>query len=309
VNGVKAGLQATLTRLGRILRRVPILSTIPDPAFPIFQKFDDLERYREHLAASDGHCRNVEGSLTPDASFFAISGICNVCWGMASTFYVDRDGENIPMWRETLTCRRCRLSNRKRAIVEYMATLPMGSDAEVFVAESAARFVGAFRKRFRNVTVGEYVSSDTARGLVSSRGVRHEDLTSLSFSDNSLDAICASEVLEHIFNYRDALSEAFRALRPDGVLVLTVPFLRGQFATSVRAIAIPGAPIVHLEPPEYHEDPSSDNGILCFYHFGWDLLAALREHGFTGVGVVECWAPHEGHLGDCLLITGSKPAI
>ena len=49
------------------------------------------------------------------------------------------------------------------------------------------------------------------------------DATRLPFQDETFDRIIASEVLEHIHNDEDALSELFRVLKPQGILAITVP--------------------------------------------------------------------------------------
>ena len=51
--------------------------------------------------------------------------------------------------------------------------------------------------------------------------------------------------------------------------------------------------IEHLQPPEYHGDPLG-GGVLCFHHFGWDLLEALREAGFTDAEALRVHDPAEG---------------
>ena len=49
------------------------------------------------------------------------------------------------------------------------------------------------------------------------------DATRLPFQNETFDRIIASEVLEHIYNDEDALSELFRVLKPQGILAITVP--------------------------------------------------------------------------------------
>ena len=49
------------------------------------------------------------------------------------------------------------------------------------------------------------------------------DATRLPFQNDTFDRIIASEVLEHIHNDEDALSELFRVLKPQGILAITVP--------------------------------------------------------------------------------------
>jgi len=51
------------------------------------------------------------------------------------------------------------------------------------------------------------------------------DIQSLPFSDSSFDAIVADQVLEHVRNPFDAISESIRVLRPGGILIHTTCFL------------------------------------------------------------------------------------
>ena len=67
-------------------------------------------------------------------------------------------------------------------------------------------------------------------------------------------------------------------LRADGVLVATFPFT-DEPTTLVRARLQDGA-VQHLCEPEFHGDPLG-GGVLCWYHFGWDILQVAREAGFA----------------------------
>jgi SAM-dependent methyltransferase len=92
------------------------------------------------------------------------------------------------------------------------------------------------------------------------------------------------------------LREFARVLAPGGRLVLTVPFLETVQQTLVRARLREDGSIEHLEPEEIHGDPVS-GGVLCFYHFGWDLLDALREAGFRRAEWIRSFAPEYGLFG------------
>jgi SAM-dependent methyltransferase len=54
---------------------------------------------------------------------------------------------------------------------------------------------------------------------------RFYDGKTFPFSDGEFDAVLTSEVLEHVFNPDEFLSEINRVLRNGGVLLLTVPFV------------------------------------------------------------------------------------
>ncbi len=65
----------------------------------------------------------------------------------------------------------------------------------------------------------DYISAD----LYAPEAHIKEDLTNLSFADNSVDLLICHHVLEHVDNVPKALSEIRRVLRPDGIAVLSVP--------------------------------------------------------------------------------------
>ncbi|MCK7580332.1 MAG: class I SAM-dependent methyltransferase [Chromatiales bacterium] len=92
-----------------------------------------------------------------------------------------------------------------------------------------------------------------------------EDFTRLSFADASLSAILSFDVLEHVPDYPAAARERLRCLKPGGVFVFSVPFIVEAQSTR-RARGLIDGRIEHLHPPEYHGDPVSDSGCLCYYH-------------------------------------------
>jgi ubiquinone/menaquinone biosynthesis C-methylase UbiE len=47
----------------------------------------------------------------------------------------------------------------------------------------------------------------------------------LPFPDNYFDAVIMEEVIEHLVNPDNALEEAYRILKPDGIFILTTPNL------------------------------------------------------------------------------------
>jgi len=45
------------------------------------------------------------------------------------------------------------------------------------------------------------------------------------FQNNEFDSVIVNEVLEHVFSPSDFLSEIYRVLKPNGILLMTVPFV------------------------------------------------------------------------------------
>ena len=112
----------------------------------------------------------------------------------------------------------------------------------------------------------------------------------MSFETESQHLVLSFEVLEHIPNYQLAVKEAHRILRNGGALILTAPFVEANVKNIQRAIVTDKGNIVQFEEPEYHGDPVSSDGILCFYHFGWELLDDFRAAGFADVRLLTMYS-------------------
>ncbi|HPW61514.1 MAG TPA: class I SAM-dependent methyltransferase [Cyclobacteriaceae bacterium] len=83
-----------------------------------------------------------------------------------------------------------------------------------------------YKRMFRNVT--EYIGMD-----IENPGHDHseEDIDVFydgkifPFPDHHFDSVLTNQVLEHVFNPTEFLSEINRVLKPNGYLLLTVPFI------------------------------------------------------------------------------------
>jgi SAM-dependent methyltransferase len=206
--------------------------------------------------------------------------------------------------RETLVCPGCRMRARSRAAMALLVQDLVLSDARIYLTEQVTPAFVWMQSAGRHVEGSEFgmdaaawlrlqlrYSLEGGRGLLVDR-----DVTRLDFADASLDAIGSFEVLEHVPDYPAALREFARCLRPGGRLVLTAPFLEKDQRSLVRARIGADGGIEHLCEPEIHGDPVS-GGVLCFHHFGWDLLEACRAAGFSRVAWVRTWSPREAMFG------------
>lgn len=193
--------------------------------------------------------------------------------------------------REGLACLRCRCNARQRAAAQVLlAALPSPATARVYATEQASPFFVALRRRVGALVGSEFRPGWRRRLRLSAwllrQGVRawirDEDLTALRLADASVDAVVSLDVLEHVPDFRAALRECRRVLRPGGVLVLTVPFYEDRVANEPIAHLRSDGSIEHTREPEFHGDPIS-GGVLCFHHFGWALLDELRAAGLHDV--------------------------
>lgn len=205
----------------------------------------------------------------------------------------DADG---PQWRESLVCPVTALSNRVRAAYHALhSELALAHDAAIYLTENTTPFFRFMSAKYRE-TVGSEFLGDVPNGTLTPDGVRSEDLTRLTFPGQTFDAIFCLEVLEHVPDYPSALAEMQRVLKPGGVLALTAPFT-WRAHNLKRAFVDDRGHIVHIEEPEYHGDPISEGPVLCYWHFGFELLDDLRAAGFSDAYVGAYHSETFGYLG------------
>lgn len=77
----------------------------------------------------------------------------------------------------------------------------------------------------------------------------------------------------------------------------SVPFLSSSPTNSIRARLVDGQVKHIITPPEYHGDPLSSNGILCFQHFGWEMLDEMKQAGFRDAYAICYQSIPFGYLG------------
>jgi len=119
-------------------------------------------------------------------------------------------------------CPKCSSTERQR--LQYLVIKEIGKKSDLkkmsmlhFAPENSLRSV--LKKIFEI-----YLTADLTRPDVD----RKEDLTQLSFNNDSFDFIFASHVLEHIKNDTAALSEIKRVLKPEGMAIIPVPIMKGE---------------------------------------------------------------------------------
>ncbi|TVS14139.1 MAG: class I SAM-dependent methyltransferase [Wenzhouxiangella sp.] len=229
-------------------------------------------------------------------------GYCGVC-GRATEFSFTAGSGGPVNLREEMACSQCALNARIRVVLHLLSrNAPPGNTARIYLTEQTTLLYKFVRAHWPNVTGSEYFGEDMRPRLVQylkhlvgqREALRHQDVTALTFSDESLDVIVSCDVLEHVPDYRAALAEFARVLVRGGRLLLTVPFMEQSADTTVRARLRDDGSIEHLEEPEYHGDPVDPNGVLAFYNFGWDLLEEVRKAGFRDARWCLPWAPAEG---------------
>ena len=203
--------------------------------------------------------------------------------------------------RESLLCQACQTNARQRAVGELLFQQVDPGKHDIYVTEQSSHLYLQLKRRCRSVSGSEYTTSWGQRFHLWLWLARHgrpgplrcENLTRLSFADQSLDAVATLDVLEHVPDADRAFRECARVLRCGGHLLMTVPFYSDQDTSEeVARVSVDGV-VEHLQPPEYHGDPLG-GGVLCFHHFGWDVLDRLRDAGFSDASAVRLRDPSRG---------------
>lgn len=118
--------------------------------------------------------------------------------------------------------------------------------------------------RLREVLNGRYITVDLSMPNVDQR----EDITQLTFADDSFDFIYCSNVLEHVEDDRAAMGELFRVLAPGGIAVIQVP-IKGQVTYENPGITSPAERYKHFGQVDH----------VRFY--GEDIQQRLEKAGFV----------------------------
>jgi SAM-dependent methyltransferase len=194
-----------------------------------------------------------------------------------------------------------------RAAVAALLSASMPDDA-IYLTEFVTHLYQVVASKRQRTIGSEYLRDGTARGERNAAGVRHEDATCLSFPDAAFNIIGTFDVLEHVPNYRQALAEFFRCLRPglsssDSAVFSLVA--KNHHARHYGCVG-DNHPLL---PPEIHGDPIDQGGALCSYHFGWDFLDGMTTVGFQDPGLSLFWDPRLGYLGSYQFIIAARKAV
>ncbi len=220
------------------------------------------------------------------------AGVCNIC-GTKCRF-VRGDARSS---REAFACTGCRAVLRYRdqaalivdefargrsIFLRNMVNQGMLSEIDIYEPAMHGPFVNALKALPRYVR--SYYWPDRPTGSVDADGVRCEDLTALTFPDDSFDLVITSDVMEHIYDIRSAFAEITRVLKPGGIHVFSIPNDWPFPEHSEPRVEIVDGEERHLKPARYH---TAGDGTPCIvYHdYGSDLLDMIDATGCRTLAV------------------------
>ena len=97
--------------------------------------------------------------------------------------------------------------------------LSANTESSIYITEQVTPLFNALTQRFPLLIGSEFLGETVKWGQTNGNGVRNESLTALTFEANSFDFILSFDVLEHIPDYKVALAEIVRCLKPGGRLM------------------------------------------------------------------------------------------
>jgi GT2 family glycosyltransferase/glycosyltransferase involved in cell wall biosynthesis/SAM-dependent methyltransferase len=234
-----------------------------------------------------------------------IAGQCLVCGKPSRFSYSD-----VALWRVSLNCQHCRSTSRYRSLARgilraiseltgvkapSLASLPHRGGKRLSIYDTQPPFYHELcaypvpdllkKTGWIDVALSQY-KPKLKLGKTISVGITNQNLECLTYTDESLDIVITSDVMEHVRLDDRAHREIYRVLKPNGVYLFTVPHVRSWEKTLTRVqVNDPDDPTrdVHLLEPEYHGDTNSDEGggVLAYRTYGRDLETFLVGLGFT----------------------------
>ena len=224
---------------------------------------------------------------------------CTVC-GSFSLIHLTNDN-----FRENCYCIKCKSFNRQRQIafilcnaiankkVKSLKDLSSIDHLSIYNTEAGGALHN-FLSRTNEYVCSEYFG-DQYKGGDYVDGRMHQDLMSLSFSDNQFDFIISTDVFEHVADPYLAHQEVYRVLKPGGRHIFTVPFYQTEILDENRA-SVKNGKIVHHKEPMYHIDPIRPEGVLVFNIFAIEMIIKLARIGFR-TNMHHLYRPSNGILG------------
>ena len=206
--------------------------------------------------------------------------------GLAESWKLTKDLRRKFDLRESQFCPLCGNSQRTRILARaIMQKIPFAgtkyfsewiakaNNSSITIAEiNACGKLHAILTKNSNIKYSEYPSSRLLTRLCNSlKRVPQEDITRLSYPDNSFDLVLHSEVLEHVPDTEKALRECRRVLKPKGICLFTIPIILTRKTIQCAYVQNTTGEVIYRKLPSYHGmDNRKDS--LVWWEFGYDII-------------------------------------
>jgi SAM-dependent methyltransferase len=199
------------------------------------------------------------------------SGYCSTC--TKEVKFV----ANNPWFRDYYLCSECGILPRERAIMQVIEEFfPSWQDLVIHECSPAQRGASHRLSNQCNNYISSQFFPDCQLGSFVN-GFRCESLECLTFENESIDLHISQDVMEHIFCPSKAFSEIARTLKPGGAHIFTLPLVNKSRPSKLRARLNANGEVVHLEEPQYHGNPISEDGSLVTVDWGFDICKYIYD--------------------------------
>jgi len=214
---------------------------------------------------------HILGGISMSKPVFESFGICPICEKHVAFRAFDN-------WlRDALLCSECNSLPRERALISAINKFfPEWRDSIIHESSPADR--GTSLKLKNEVGRGQYIGSQfyPHMPLGWCEMGRNENLSAMTFENESVNLHVTQDVIEHVFDIDAAFSEIARTLKPGGMHIFTCPIVQGVKPTIQRA-KLEGGFIVNIQQPIYHGNPISEEGSIVVWDWGYDIVRRIYE--------------------------------
>jgi SAM-dependent methyltransferase len=173
--------------------------------------------------------------------------------------------------REGNRCRNCRMSKRVRMLLWSLRKLYPDFNLLHVLHLNQINELSTVFSEARSLTETVYSAGRELGAEIN--GLSNQDMCHLTFDSNHFDLALHSETLEHVLDYEQALSEAWRVLKPGGWQVYSIPLLHGR-TTRQRIIKDHTGRTINLLPLSTH---GLDGEYPVVWEFGGDFLRKRKD--------------------------------
>ena len=202
---------------------------------------------------------------------------CNSCEQMSFKIYYPLIKNSVlnSAYNESGLCFSCGSSHRNRVIWKHIKEHLNGS---VYLPAGDG-FLFYKLKDYPSIFFSDYYEDKYNE----TPNVPHQDLTNLTFADNSFDLVISEHVMEHVNDPKKSFEEIYRVLKNQGRYIFSIPF-EGRNKSLIRIDKY----FNKLMPEKYHLDPLRAEGALVFNDFSKkDFFEKYVPNKFKSKEIIE----------------------
>ena len=190
-------------------------------------------------------------------------GYCCIC--NSKTVFIEKS----PWLRENYKCLKCGSSPRQRALVNALNFfVPHWRCMTVHESSPSTASSAYIKKECKHYSASHYYP-DKPLGSMNGK-FRCENLSRMTFEDESFDLFITQDVFEHVMDPFKAFSEIGKKKKKGGAHVFTLGWNPNTQISEPRSILV-NEEILHLKEPQFHGNPIDEKGSLVTWDWGMDI--------------------------------------